>query len=199
MAELTDDEVERVRALLEEQDTGEGYQQVEGVDWVPVYDSAGVDGQIASWRRVGGWSAGVVALLAVLIAVLPVGDGHELGILAVAGAVAAGLLLLGAGVGLMAGEALRAEKVVARVPDADVRVRGLTADTAVSGSFLEGALTSLGEGLKGLTAARALVFAGAFLLAVAAVAGGLAGAGAQADGENGGSTPTPTPSVTTEV
>ncbi|NCT90124.1 hypothetical protein GXB85_04030 [Cellulomonas sp. APG4] len=199
MAGLTDDEVAKVRALLEAQDAGGGYQKVEGVEWVPVYDKAGVEGQISTWRRVGGWAAGAVALLAALMAVLPVGDGHELGILAVAGAVAAGLLLLGAGVGLMAGEALRAEKVVARVPDADVRVRALSDDATVSGSFLEGALTSLGEGLKGLTAARALVFAGAFLLAVAAVAGGVAGTGAAGDGSGGGPTPTPSPSVTTEL
>lgn len=105
-----------------------------------------------------------VAVAGIAIWRMPTDSAGQFGVVAVAGAVAGGLLLLGAGIGMLSGEALRAH--------AESRPRQ-RADRGLELGDVTAVATGLKEGLSGLTAARALVFAGAFLLAVAAIAGAI--------------------------
>ncbi|MBK9741218.1 MAG: hypothetical protein IPO93_17405 [Actinobacteria bacterium] len=148
-----------------------GYPQVPGVAWVPMYGEKASRSHDANWRRLGYLSAGVVAVLALVALWRMDGDpAGQFGVVAIAGAVAGGLLLLGAGIGMLSGEALRAQAV----PPNPTR----RADRDLLGGDIAAVATGLKEGLSGLTAARSLVFAGAFLLSVSAIAGAISIRGA---------------------
>lgn len=162
---LTDKDLAQIRAMIDEQNAGGGYQKIEGVTWTPVYDEVGVKGEVSLWRTIGYVLAGAVVLV-VIVALAQAGDlaaATPMGVIAIGGAVVGGLLLLGAGIGMLSGEALRAQAA----PTPGAPDRGF--DATGVGEIAKG----LREGLAGLTAARALVFAGAFLLAIAAIAGAL--------------------------
>jgi hypothetical protein len=189
---LTEKDRAEIRAMLEEQqNSGGGYQRIEGVTWTPLHDAAGVKTEVSLWRTIGYVLAGAVVLV-VIVALAQAGElaaATPMGVIAIGGAVVGGLLLLGAGIGMLSGEALRAQETVA---PADVSVRGLDAGVPVA-DLAKG----LREGLAGLTAARALVFAGAFLLAVAAIAGALSigGEAAADDADEPAPAVSPTPAV----
>lgn len=164
------------------------YPETDGVVWVPVYSGTEVTAEARKWITVGWVTAAVVGLLVVVLLVSEEGLGAA--VLGVGGAVVAGLLLVAAGIGLVLGEALRAERV--RPPQTE---RFALSAPSLSPELLK----TLREGLSGLTAGRSLVFAGVFLLAVAAIGGGVSAAGADgADGSDPTPTPSPSISVTTE-
>ena len=172
------------------------YAAIPGIRWVPLYDGNGTDpkgpaDRAKLWMRIGTIGAGVVAAAVVLLAIL-LGDSDNLGtVIGVGGAVAVGLLMICVGIGLLTGEALRAERVVARPPTPQVTAEAFTGDDLTKYA------TVLQEGLRGLTAARALVFAGALLLSIAALAGGISTAGSDGDGDgNGDGTSTEAPATT---
>ncbi|MFC4555377.1 hypothetical protein [Georgenia faecalis] len=121
----------------------------------------------------------IVGVVALVLAAVVVGE-DRLALLAIGAAVVGGLAMIGAGIGWLAGEVLRAEP-------ARPSIQTLAADGfAPIGEMF----ATLKEGLGGMTAPRALIFAGAFLLAVAAIAGAITAGGEAPD-------PDPTPTETT--
>lgn len=163
---------------------GSPYPETDGVVWVPVHSGTEVTAEARRWTTIGWVTAAVIGLVAIVLILRQ--DGLGAVVLGIGGAVAAGVLLVTSGIGLVLGEALRAE----RVPPPQTE-RFAASALSLSPELLK----TLREGLSGLTAGRSLVFAGVFLLAVAAIGGGVSAAAA--DGEDGadGTDPTPSPSV----
>lgn len=166
---------------------------VEGIAWKPLHPEAVSARQLSTtWSLAGAGVAGAVFVLGFVVVGLT--DGFSGGLVALLAAAAAGIVLVVVGLGMLQLEALRAEAVAIPVAvEGHMRSLAEGAPPAVLGPE---ALKELRQGLAGLTAARAAVFAGAFLLAVAALGGGLSLAG---DEEGSSSEPSPSPTATVTV
>ncbi len=159
---------------------------VEGINWKPLHPQAAAARKLSTtWSFGGAIVAGVVFVLGFVAAGLT--DGISGGLVALLGAVAGGVVLVSAGLGMLQLEALRAESVTIPTGDGPDR-RSLTDGAALDPALLK----ELRQGLAGLTAARAAIFAGAFLLAVAAIGGGISLAGGEEDDDSEGPAPSPT-------
>jgi hypothetical protein len=161
---------------------------IEGIVWKPLYPDGVAAGKLsATWSFV----AVIAALVVFVLGLFLVGfsDEFSAGLVAMLAAVSGGILLIGVGVGMLQLEALRAESVSMPI-GVEGTVRSL--DGTAAAVLPAETLKELRQGLAGLTAARAAIFAGAFLLAISALGGGISLAG----DEDGEPTPTPSPSVT---
>ena len=156
--------------------------------WKPLHPDAVAAGKLsATWSFVAAVTASVVFVLGLFLVGLS--DEFSAGLVAILGAVSGGILLLGVGVGMLQLEALRAESVTIPI-GAEGTIR--SADDAGGAVLPAETLKELRQGLAGLTTARAAIFAGAFLLAVAALGGGISLTGGDADEPS----PAPSPNVT---
>jgi len=165
-----------------------GYPVIDGIVWKPLHPDGVAAGKLsATWSFVAAISAVVVFVLGLFL--VGFADEFSAGLVAILGAVSGGILLLGVGVGMLQLEALRAESVSMPI-GAEGRIR--SADGGAAAVLPAETLKELRQGLAGLTTARAAIFAGAFLLAIAALGGGISLTGDAADEP----TPTPSPSVT---
>lgn len=162
---------------------------IDGIRWVPMYDAIETKNYVSRWSLMGYGLAAATLVAGLVLGIAS--DVDEAALVGVIGAVVAGLLLVCIGIGLLAGESLRAESVPA-ISDSAESVAGVR-------MFTVNDISKIGEvfvkGLSGLTAPRAAIFAGAFLLAIAAIGGGITATGDGDDGSGPGSTPTPTAST----
>ena len=170
------------------------YLPTEGVRWIPLFED-----QPKGWRGTARGRARVglvvgifaAAIVLILVAILSISAGEPetfAGLLGIGGAVAAGLFMVFTGVGLLASEALRAVRVT---EDGSVRTPMVN---IMGGAGVDKVLITVKEGLQGLTPARALIFAGAFILAVAALGSGIS---SESDAGDIGGTPAGTAPATT--
>ncbi len=136
--------------------------RVDSVTWAPMYDPR------AAMRRSRTWSAaGVVAAVLTIVAAILIAAGdanRQLAMFGIGAVVAVGLVLIASGIGLLGGEALRAE--ILRVAGGD----SLLASTSDQAEGLAKILTALKDALTGLSAARVLLFLGTVLLVAGAAA-----------------------------
>jgi hypothetical protein len=185
---LTDAELVELRAHLADSDESNGdYPAINGITWHATYTSTEVKQANLRWA-VGGVVLSLAFLgFAALVLSRATGAAAVVGI---TGAVVGGLLLVCAGIGQMHGEVLHAEDASAPLPPGSLglAVRGLDPVAVVH---------ALKEGIGGLTAARSMVFAGAALLAVAALGAGVSALGGS--GTTPGATPSPSVSASAEA
>ncbi|GEM_PF-3742930 len=186
-APITDEELAKLRAhLAKDDESGGSYPAIAGITWRATYSPEEVKKASTYWT-VGG----VVLALAFLVfagLVLHKATGAA-AVVGIAGAVVGGLLLVCAGIGQMHGEVLHAEDTTPARPPADRRGVWKGAETAAV------VVRALREGIAGLTAARSLVFAGAALLAVAALGAGLSALGGADAGTEPAADPSPSASA----
>ncbi|GAA2724101.1 hypothetical protein [Cellulomonas aerilata] len=152
---------------------------------MPVYTADEVRAHVRRWTAAAWWLAGGAIALTVAFTAVLADAGEQtdpVGILAIGSAVVGGLLLLGIGIGMLHGEALRAHAVGHDPTGAAGQEPAGDTGTVVQG---------LPHGLGGLTAARTLVLAGAALLATAAISGGIGLAGADETQDRPATTRTP--------
>lgn len=175
---LTDAELARVRAILADDDGSGGYPSVEGITWRATYSQAEVKQRSLWWTVGGGVVSAFFLVFAGLVLYRMTGAPAVVGI---TGAVVGGLVLVCAGIGQLHGEVLHAQDVEPQ------RVR----PAVLESTGVADVVRALKEGVGGLTAARSMVFAGAALLAIAALGAGLSALGGDGDDP----VPSPSPSV----